>query len=168
MAGNNTQREERRELVANLRLHGLSIREITDALLRAVDPATGKPLYVNPRTGKPYSMRVVVDDLAAIDEQWQQRYAELHEKRAARLAAGLEALRQDAWKAEDRKTVLATYREEMKLFGLSAPEKIAPTDPAGVREFGADRLTDEQLAAEVDKILERERTGSTQPGAGGA
>jgi hypothetical protein len=43
------------------------------------------------------------------------------------------------------------------LEGTRAPDKIAPTDPSGEKEYGSDSLTREQRIAEICALLDRAR-----------
>jgi hypothetical protein len=54
-------------------------------------------------------------------------------------------------------------RDIVDLEGTRAPEKIAPTDPSGEKEYGSDGLTDEQRLEKLMAILDRARErGSTE------
>lgn len=51
--------------------------------------------------------------------------------------------------------ILAAQAQQAKIVGVNAPEKVAPTSPDGLREYG--ELTDEERASRITALLDRAR-----------
>jgi len=164
--------EKRRELVAMLRLRGLTIRGIVEAL-----PA---PPFnsVNTATGRPWSRGKIHDDLMHLEAEWRKNAAGAIADRQALLLAEIGALKRQGWATNDLPLVLHAIDREMKMFGIGAPAQLQISGPGGgpiqggktvfyIPHNGRDLLdmTDEQLLARL-----REAEGSTAPteGAGEA
>lgn len=113
----------RREKVAQLRVKGLTQREITNAL-------TEKGI-VNPRTGEPYTIMCINRDCAALDAEWRERAAaDTDTLRGAQLAEIRQA-RRSAWAGNDLNAVYRGMELEIKLLGTAAPERSEISGPAG-------------------------------------
>jgi len=107
----------RRQRVASLRLRGLHSREIQIAL---TDPARG---MLNPETGKPWSLRTINYDLAALQKQWLATAARDIAEHQARQLAELEEHRRSAWSQKELAEVRLGLALEMKLLGTPEPER---------------------------------------------
>lgn len=51
--------------------------------------------------------------------------------------------------------ILTAQAQQAKIVGVNAPEKLAPTSPDGLREYG--ELTDDERASRIEAIFERAR-----------
>ena len=110
--GNNSetaQREERRQIIARLRLRGLTQREIVDALHQQ---------------GRGVSIATVNRDLKVVHEQWRSHARQDIATHKARQLAELNELKRAAWQAKDYRLALSVLREEIALLGTDAPVKI--------------------------------------------
>jgi ribosome maturation protein Sdo1 len=106
--------DNRRRLVAKLRLRGATEREIAAALATE---------HVNPETNKPWSYVTIHNDLKALDAQWRaEMLGDTTEQKAAVLAEIREA-RRAAWGKKDLAIVLSALKAERELMGLDAPIK---------------------------------------------
>lgn len=114
---------KRRETVAQLRLRGLSIREITAAL--AEPEAKGG---IHDQNDKPFSRAAVHSDLKALRKEWQENSAEAIELHKARQLAEIQAAKRQCWATLDMDALHKFMLAEMKLLGSGAPEKIAGPD----------------------------------------
>lgn len=113
--------EMRRELVEQLRIRGLTIREITAAL---ATPSGGRPPLVNPETGKPFSHMTIKNDLDIIRKGWQERRAAATDEHVDRQFAEISEVKRAAWATGNTKLVLEAVDREMKLLGTSKPLEI--------------------------------------------
>lgn len=113
--------ERRRELVAQLRLRGLTCREIADALAH---PRDGRPPLLNPDTGKPYTHVTIKNDLDAIRKEWQERRAIAADEHADREFAEISEVKRAGWAGGNPKLVLEGIDREMKLLGTAKPQEI--------------------------------------------
>lgn len=104
----------RRELVAQLHLRGLTLREIAAKVGEYV---------VNPNTGKPYSHETVNKDLELLKEEWRANAQADINEHIARQFVELAELRRAAWANKEYDTVLRAMAREAKLLGLDAPAK---------------------------------------------
>jgi len=115
--------DRRRTHVARLRLAGLTLREIEDSL-----PKLG---VYNPKTGKPFSLRTVYQDVEAMREEWRKDAAEsMAELSAGQLARVREVYRK-AMLNKDYRTALAAIKHEMELLGTAAPKRHEITGAEG-------------------------------------
>ena len=104
----------RRQQVARLRLRGLSIRDIVQAL--ALPPLS----LTDPRTGKPYSIGTIHRDLKAIEAEWRaSAQADIAAWKAKQLAEIAE-LKRAAWLEKDLTTVLTALKQEVEITGTKA------------------------------------------------
>lgn len=109
--------EQRRERVAQLRLRGLSAREISLAM------AMGDNAIVNPHTGKPYDHKTILADLQALKAQWRASAGVATDEHIARQFAELQELKRFAWSQKDGDLALKALGSEMKLLGtMKQPE----------------------------------------------
>lgn len=120
--------EQRRERVAQLRLRGLSAREIAQSLAKGVrDPATGEYVgkIVSPITGKPYDHKTILADLDALKAQWRQSSGVATDEHMARQFAEIQEIKRAAWAAKDPELALKALGQEMKLLGtMKQPDGI--------------------------------------------
>lgn len=106
----------RRELVARMRLRGLSQREITAAL-----PTLDQPC-INEESGEPWSLATVNTDLKALQAEWRREAKKATEHHKARQMAELAEARRQAWLNNDMQSVLRAVGMEMGLLGTEAPK----------------------------------------------
>lgn len=108
---NNDLMTRRREMVASLRLRGLTLREITATL------AKQEPPMVNPRTGKAFDAATIKTDLDALKEEWRAS-ANVHtDEHVARQVAEIAEIKRAAWGAKDPELALKALDKEMRLLG---------------------------------------------------
>ena len=101
--------EQRRTIVARLRLRGLTQREIVSEL--------GKQ-------GQPVSLGTVHSDLKAISQDWRAAaQADLAQLRGRQFAE-LREVRRAAWLGGQLDTVLKSLQQEAKLTGSDSPTKV--------------------------------------------
>ena len=111
MALNNNNKtiiEERKALVASLRLKGLSQREIVSNL------TIQKKL--NPKTGNPWSLGIINKDIADIEARWRESCSKDIGEHKARV-------KKHAWKATEFAVVLKAIDQESHLLGTRAAIK---------------------------------------------
>jgi hypothetical protein len=116
---------QRREMVARLRLRGLSQREICHALSH---PTKG---MINPQTNKPYSIATINADCQFLVGQWQETMMEHEDTRLSRIWAEIQEIRREAWKTGDLSTLMRAIKQEIDLFGLEAPKRQELTGAGG-------------------------------------
>jgi hypothetical protein len=127
--------EARRERVAQLRLRGLSMREIIAAM-----ESQG---MVNPETGKPFGLGTLSQDYSELDKQWRANAERATSEHKAEQVAELDEVIRAAWAAKKLETVLHALERKAKVLGIDAPIKATVT--AQVRE--THELTDNAVAA---------------------
>lgn len=103
--------EQRRARVAQLRLRGLSSREITLALAQGDNPIISK------RTGQPFAHTVILSDLDALKLEWQASRGENTNTHIDRQFAEQQEIKRAGWAAKDPELVRKTLRDEMDLLG---------------------------------------------------
>lgn len=104
-------RAARRQQVARLRLRGLSIRDIVQAL--ALPPLS----LTDPKTGKAYSIATIHRDLKAIEAEWKaSALADIGEWKAKQIAEIAEVKRA-AWLEKDLGMVLSAIKQEADIIG---------------------------------------------------
>ena len=109
--------EQRRERVAQLRLRGLSSREICRALAQGDHP------ILSPRTGRPYDHTVILDDLVALKLEWKEARGEAFDAHIDRQFSELNELKKFAWAQKDGNLALRALSEEMSLLGTKKPQE---------------------------------------------
>ena len=98
--------EERRQMVAHLRVRGATIREIATHL----------------RTkGISRSIGTVHRDTKIIEEEWRQHARQDIATHKARQLAELNEIRRAAWRDKDYRLALQVLREEIALLGTDEP-----------------------------------------------
>jgi hypothetical protein len=118
MALNNNNKtiiEERKALVASLRLKGLSQREIVSNL------TIQKKL--NPKTGNPWSLGIINKDIADIEARWRESCSKDIGEHKARQLAEINEVKKHAWKATEFAVVLKAIDQESHLLGTRAAIK---------------------------------------------
>ena len=125
----------RRARVAQLVLRVLTAREIVVAL------ASGDNPIINAKTGAPWSLGTVADDLKALKAEWNRRAAEAYDEHRARQLAEVAELKRAAWSSRRYETVLRCLEREAKLLGLDAPAR----DTQVALNLDVGNLSDEQL-----------------------
>ncbi len=112
--------DHRRRHVAELRLSGLTIREIVEEL-----PKRG----VTRDENAPWALGTIAGDLKALEERWREESLRDITELKGITNARLEAIIRAAFETKDHKTVLAALQQQRALFGLDAPLK---TQIAGI------------------------------------
>lgn len=107
--------EQRRSVVAGLRLRNASIRQIVETL-----PRMG---IVNPRTGKAYAIGTIHSDLEAVEAAWRDESVAAIDTLRGRQLAEIREARTEAWKAKDLTQVARLIKLEMDLLGTAAPSR---------------------------------------------
>ena len=118
------QTEIRREAVARLRVRGLSVRGIAEALTRLPEP------IINDK-GESYGKSIIGRDLQIIEKRWIEAATEQIDKYKARQLAILEEVQRQGWTKKNLKQVLAAHDRIAKLIGLNAPIHQEHSGPGG-------------------------------------
>ncbi len=151
--------DHRRRHVAELRLNGLTIREIVEEL-----PKRGVVRDENVS----WALGTIAGDMKALEKHWRDAALRDIIELKGITNARLEVIIRAAFNIKDHKTVLAALQQQRELFGLDAPIKTQiagipggepiPIRPASIME-GVDltKLTNEELNAFeiVTQIRER-------------
>jgi len=122
--------EKRREMVASMRLQGMSQRRITEALATGYkDKQSGEVLgrMLNPDTNEPFTQKTISEDLAYLKEQWRKNAAESTDDQIAKEEAKIDELEKWAWSKQKGDIVLRCMERRAKLKGLDKPTKIDAT-----------------------------------------
>jgi len=145
----------RRERVAQLRLRGLTMREIVAALPRGDNP------MLNPETGQPFSLGCIAGDLKELSKQWQANAErDITEHKSEQLAE-LAEVKRAAWAAKHLETVLRALQQEAKILGIEAPTKVEASGPDGGPLTVKHDFSDDQVA-DILRVLAG--IGAFQPG----
>ena len=127
----------RREVVAQLRIRGYSIRKIVSLL-----PGQG---IVNPETGRGYTTETVFQDLHALDEQWHQNALETIAKGKERELAKLDEVEHVCWANNKMRDVLMCMERRAKMMGFDAPTRslnLTAEELANLSDDDLNRLLD--------------------------
>jgi hypothetical protein len=108
----------RRERVSQLRLRGLSAREIARAL------AQGDNRIVNPGTGMPYDHKTILSDLEALKEEWHEARIVNTDTHVDRQFAEMQEIKRAGWASKDPELALKALRDEMSLLGTKKPQEL--------------------------------------------
>jgi len=108
--------QARREAVARLRIRGMSLRAIPEALAANDPPFTTAD-------GKPLSKSTIGTDVIALLEQWRTEAAATIADHQAEQLATLREVQREAWKKQDLDTVLKSHDRIAKLLGSDAPDR---------------------------------------------
>jgi len=109
----------RRELVARLRIRGLTMREIVAALARP-----GENQLLNPQSREPFTLSTIKDDCHWLDRQWLASISGSLEEQKALVRQELKEVKRAGWSAKDMNVVLKALQQERALLGLDAPAQI--------------------------------------------
>ncbi len=107
--------EARRERVAQLRLRGLTMREIMAAL-----ESQG---MVNPETGKSFGLGTLSKDYGELDKQWRANAARSTDEHKSEQLAEIAEVKRSAWASKKPDVVLRAMQLEAKILGTEAPVK---------------------------------------------
>jgi len=110
--------EIRRSLVSELRIKGLTLYEIKEALW-----SHSPPIY-NLKTGKPFSAETIRKDLKVLKGRWRTRADETTDDHQARQLEEINQIKRDAWARQNGNLALRALELETKLLGTLAPTKI--------------------------------------------
>jgi hypothetical protein len=121
---------QRQRRVAELRTRGYSVREIAEVL--AEEGA------VNPSTRKPWDHATIGRDAQLLLADWKRDAARDTASHQAQHLADLRAVRKAAWSTGELGAILRALKQESELLGLNAPQKVAPTTPAGDQPWQPD------------------------------
>ena len=141
--------DNRRLLVAQLRLRGATQREIVNTLA-----ANG---MANPKTGKAYSLGTVNSDLQYLESEWKQAAAEETAEHKARQMAENSEVRRVAWKGNDLAIILRSLQFEASLVGSEAPKRRELTGADGgplQAEVTTEEISEEERARRVRAIVD--------------
>lgn len=105
--------EQRRARVAQLRLRGLSSREIAVALGQGDNP------MLSPRTGRPYEHAVILQDLKVLKDDWKAERGEATDAHIDREYKEIQEIKRAAWATSDPELALKALDREMKLLGTA-------------------------------------------------
>lgn len=111
--------EQRREMVSQLRLRMLSMREICKAL--------EKNGIVNPITGRAYDVATIKNDLDVLKVEWHESRNVNTDEHINREFAELQELKRAGWAAKEPELVRRTLRDEMDLLGTKKPQELTIT-----------------------------------------
>ena len=105
----------RRELVAKLRVRGMTLREISVMVFEAG--------YAN-KEGYALSMTTINNDIKVLRRQWIKNAAISMDERRAHQLEEIQHLKRKAWSDQDGALALRAIETEMKLTGTIAAQKI--------------------------------------------
>lgn len=137
--------EDRRRQVAILRKHRLTLRQIVASLARLG--------FTNPQTGKPWSLKVVNDDVNFLTEQARAEAVRNIAEHKAEILGDYQELLRLAWveqRYEDARLLLGDIR---KLLGVDSPTVIIFQEVQARMLEGIQRL--ELAFADQPEVLER-------------
>lgn len=142
--------ERRREAVARLRVRGLSVRSIAQAL------ATLDPPIIN-EDGKPYGKSTIQADIDALREQWREDSGRAIAEHHAEQLAQLREVQREAWRDKDLDLVLKTHDRIARILGTDAPTK---------QEVAVSSIDPQTVAAAIErvtKIIEKAEAKGQRP-----
>lgn len=105
--------EYRRELVAQMRLRGMTERAIAENLQKV---------------GIKVSFVTIHDDLQVLEARWRERSVMAISDRKALHIAKLEEVERSAWTAKKLRDVLGALDQQAKVLGLNAPTESIVTE----------------------------------------
>lgn len=114
--------EMRRARVAQLKLRGLSSREIALALARG--DAQGAGRIVNPHTGQPYTHPVILSDLKVLQGEWRKERLQDTDTHVDRQYTEIQEIKRAAWATSDPELALKALDREMKLLGTAKAQEL--------------------------------------------
>lgn len=162
MALNTAQQEliaRRRERVAQMRLRGMTQRQIAEELPRARQLPNGKLVegITDPKTGKPFSLGTINADIKALQQEWRESAARDTQDIMAELLAELDELKRAAWAEKNHKLVRQVIVDQMKAHGM-VTEKHEIEIP--------NALTDEQRAEQIAALIAKAQTRANHAASG--
>ena len=120
----------RRELVAKLRLRGLSMREIAAAVAQSG--------VINNQTGEPFTHVTIKNDLDYLLSEWRDNAAGDTSNHRARQLAEIQQIKREAATNHDLRIWLAGLKQEADLLGTAAPQRREITGADGENLFDSD------------------------------
>lgn len=126
MALNSSQKaiiDNRRLMVARLRLRGITQREIQRAL--------EQQNTINPADGKPWSLGTINGDIKALEAEWRERAAEEIDTFKAQQLAEIAEVKRQGWANKDLALVLRALSMEVDILGTKAPTRNEVTGKDG-------------------------------------
>jgi len=90
-----------------------------------------EPRLINPKTGKPFSLKTVNDDIKYIRQQWRDKTSQASSEWLAQQLAALSEAEAIAWRKGNTAEVRNIWQQRNKILGLDAPIKFAKTDAKG-------------------------------------
>lgn len=108
--------EQRREMVSQLRLRMLSMREIAVALER-----NG---IVSPITGRAFDVATIKRDIDALKEEWHQSRNVNTDEHINREFMELQEIKRAGWSSKDPELARKALRDEMDLLGTKKPQEL--------------------------------------------
>lgn len=132
--------EQRRRLVSELLLRrpGITQREICDDLEERG--------FVNPDTGKPYSLGTVNSDVQTLEDGWRRSAQRDIAEFKWRQIAELDEVKRAAWSDKDVNAVMRAIKLQMDITGTEAPKR-----------------SELQVATWRDKLIDALRAGRVEP-----
>lgn len=119
----------RRAYVANLRLRGLTHREIVSTLEKKhnEDVETNNPnpigCGINPRTKKAWSVGIINEDIANVEKEWKESALRDIIEHKARQLAEIAEVKKQGWSARKFDIVLKALDQEANIMGTKATIK---------------------------------------------
>lgn len=111
--------ENRRRKVARLRIRGLTMRQIVQALADS-----GNPEDRNPKTGAPWSLKTIKTDIDAVIEAARAEAVKDISEHKARLLDELEELKRIAWSKERYSEIRQIVADMRAMLGTDSPKVI--------------------------------------------
>ncbi len=134
--------ERRRSIVASMVARGGTCREIAFRLEKAGE--------INPETGEAWNYATISRDIVALREDWREAAAATVSEHKGRVLAEIIAVKADAWKKGELRTVLEAIKGERQILGLDAPTRL---ETKVQEEKTAADYTDAELAAMIMEVL---------------
>lgn len=117
----------RRDMVARLRLRGLTLREIADKLWEYADSLTGEHPF-RTSTGGKLCLRAISRDLECARQLWIERAAQSVEVHVSRLIAELSEVKRQAWLERKWPVVLRAIEQEAALLSARGPVRVLSSE----------------------------------------
>ncbi len=112
----------RRQRVAQLRVMGLTQRDIWKALAQGDAQGTGR--IINPKTREPYSLGTINNDIQTLEQEWRDEAAKDTALHQSRQLAEIQAIKVKAFSQQNPELALKAINTEIKLLGTAAPQRI--------------------------------------------
>jgi hypothetical protein len=156
MGMNNSKKtiiEQRRALVAGLRLKGRTQREIINNL---TDNG-----FVNPKSNKPWSLGLINSDIEKIEQKWQEESVRDISKHKARQLAEINEIKKFAWTTKEYAIILKAIDQEANILGTKAAIRQEHTGKDGNPMEITDTTAKSRLLARL--VEEASKDGSFTP-----